>query len=1688
MPSIVSAQVNLDRYTPSDALMPYSLYTTDSIFLPSGSSGLSDSGWTGTAGGALFSSGAKIRSPYLSVVRGLTVGINSGNIRKLNVGQDFKIGDGNVLTDTVTLHSSLTLSSTNMSVAAPMYVTGNATFTGTTLAAAVRATGTVSGGALVAGGSRLSNQTFPAGIPQGFPLKVSDAKFLPGGLYLDSVTAGTIDINVNVGRNPAYHDTSFRTQADGSGIQQVEYWHCSTALPKAQADVVCRGDTLLPGNYGVLNIAKSERAVLLTEGLYVFDSIALASQSAIIAAQPGKGRTVVQTVRGVSSNGGNSFIGPAGAMMATGFGSKPGEFLGGTMMLVSGKDLVTSSDQRIWATLSAPRGELQFANQALLFGQAFGKVATGFNNVDFGKGAYIPFRGVVPKLLSLNPFQVWETADPACIDPSGRKCRDTVLTVRISEVTAYDVEARWRALERVPVSAVADDDFKSLSGKIFIPMNSLVATIKLRIYDDSAYEGPQTFRLVFDSIKGAGCPDAQGKVDTSIKSCEAIGTILDDDKAPILKVVSDSAVVEGNAGQKASTFKVFLLNPYHPADTLTLRDAPQLPVGFRWSTADVLASAADKDYLAQSATWDTIPAGKVSKSISVQVLGDLRYEHDEGFWVRVDQSTNATIDGPVTRDVGVILNDDAMPTLQISSPLVQEPSVYGDTAWATFVLKMSAPSGVVTDLRWSTRDSTALGTADFASVRGDYRSGTAHVAIPADTAQILVRIPVFGDTLYERTEYFSLKIDSLLECLILDSLGTATVLDGDSAPRLSVVDTLFKEPATGTLAAAVRLHLSRPSGLVTVFDWKAVDGSAKAGLDYTANGGSFRFRAGLSDTIVPVDILSDSLGGEGRETFQIQLSNVVDAVAGNFSGTVSIDDAQDRIRVWIDSLAPVAEADSLLHLQLRTDWIPAHPIRLDWRTVDGTAKSGWRYADTSGAPTLPAGSRSLPLPVRMTTDSLWEPPEYFVVRLDSVIAPYGTVDVDTNAHAWIREPKALTLEFTTPDTAVREDVAGTVKVGIRLSQPASIPIAIRFPLQGTSTAKAGEDFNAETDSFVVPAGNRSWNWPVAVVADSKIEPDEIAAFGLVPLQWAVAGSRDRWTLTILDDDSIPVIVIRTPPDGLHTKDSVHTIIWTINGVEQPKKDTTFKRDGWHCVERHVVDRFDRVFGDTNCIWVDLTPPSIQVFKITGRNPHDRRVDTTWWGDLAKTRYGKDTIWYWTRDSILNSDGKSWRVEVDTHFAATDFRTEGLHPTQVSFCDSVGHCVVDTGWIDLVLRLPKPIRGVYYDRDGDGRIETLVVQLSDAWNSDIVPRFDFGLPPEERHDQKPDSTKPFPEFGDSWDETRFVIRIQEPFRFGATGFSNLKGILWEDWRDTAYADTFPIVDSVAPVILEAVIHRTERYGVQDTLLVSPSEPIRLADGKAWLQVAMCPLGTTKCADSLRIWATVPATLLLKSGDGRYMFLVPPGASGSIRPGDPMRFLEGVSDTAGNQVVPSEVVWKTIVQGAPRPPFVTVKPPYDIPRIDAGERDRVGPGGILIKATRGGGEKLQYWDPERGYLSDDDPAVRSICREDRYCNGPTININQPVRMIIYLYDNAGTYVVSRQVDITQADLDALSGDQLDRLKISLQWNHRTTDGSVVGTGVYIWRIVSYVKIPGRMQPAIENSLYKVGVRVEGHDGFF
>ena len=87
---------------------------------------------------------------------------------------------------------------------------------------------------------------------------------------------------------------------------------------------------------------------------------------------------------------------------------------------------------------------------------------------------------------------------------------------------------------------------------------------------------------------------------------------------------------------------------------------------------------------------------------------------------------------------------------------------------------------------------------------------------------------------------------------------------------IAVADARVDEAAGALLAFAVTLSRAA-SGTVTV-DFATADGSAQAGVDYTAARDTLTFQAGESPQTVNVTVLDD-LHDEGEETLTLSLSN-----------------------------------------------------------------------------------------------------------------------------------------------------------------------------------------------------------------------------------------------------------------------------------------------------------------------------------------------------------------------------------------------------------------------------------------------------------------------------------------------------------------------------------------------------------------------------------------------------------------------------------------------------------------------------------------------------------------------------------------------------------------------------------------------------------------------------------------------
>ena len=409
------------------------------------------------------------------------------------------------------------------------------------------------------------------------------------------------------------------------------------------------------------------------------------------------------------------------------------------------------------------------------------------------------------------------------------------------------------------ITATAGKDYTATSGTASMSGGGChCASISVPILGDKTTEGTETFQVNLSNPVSGVIGDGQG-----------IGTIYDNEGPPSL-VVADTAVAE-SAG--TLSFSVLLTNPSASV------------VAVDYATADGTALAGS-DYTATSNSL-TFSPGQTSKTVPVPVTNDSLNEDDETFTLNL---TNASGAGIVdAQGVGTIQDDDPEPDLSIGNAAVTEGDV--GTTTATFTLTLSTASGREVDVDYATADATASAGADYQAA-----SGTVAFSPGETTKQIAVTVD--GDAVYEGNETFTVGLAAPVNANIVGGSGLGTIADDDAGPKLSVDDPAVAEGGSGTSILTFTVTMDPSSASAVTVDYATADGTATAGLDYTATSGTLTLAPGETTKTVAVDVAGDSTY-EPDETVTLTLSNPA-------GGGSKIVDAQGTGTIQNDDKAPTS--------------------------------------------------------------------------------------------------------------------------------------------------------------------------------------------------------------------------------------------------------------------------------------------------------------------------------------------------------------------------------------------------------------------------------------------------------------------------------------------------------------------------------------------------------------------------------------------------------------------------------------------------------------------------------------------------------------------------------------------------------------------------------------------------------------
>jgi len=331
-------------------------------------------------------------------------------------------------------------------------------------------------------------------------------------------------------------------------------------------------------------------------------------------------------------------------------------------------------------------------------------------------------------------------------------------TFRLSAATSRAVAADYTT---VADTALAGSDFEAVSGRLVFAPGTTEQTVNVRIIGDRLDEADERFFIRLQNLSNA----ESGNIFHV--------TILDDDSTPTISV-SDTSVVEGNAGTTNAVFN------------LTLSAASGRTARIRFEAVPGTATAGE-DFTAASGLVTFLP-GETTKMAHIAVVGDTLVEPDESFIVNLGSPINVVIaDG---QGQGTIINDDGTPQsslLQFGAANFQLNE--SERSVVLSVVRIGdASSAATVDYRTADADTFTVSCANAAGAQGsayarcDFATAVGRLSFNANETQKTISVPLINDGHVEGNETFQVILSNPTGAALgSPGAATVTIADNDAA-------------------------------------------------------------------------------------------------------------------------------------------------------------------------------------------------------------------------------------------------------------------------------------------------------------------------------------------------------------------------------------------------------------------------------------------------------------------------------------------------------------------------------------------------------------------------------------------------------------------------------------------------------------------------------------------------------------------------------------------------------------------------------------------------------------------------------------------------------------------------------------------------------------------------------------------
>lgn len=474
--------------------------------------------------------------------------------------------------------------------------------------------------------------------------------------------------------------------------------------------------------------------------------------------------------------------------------------------------------------------------------------------------------------------------------------------VTLSAATDQTVSVQVATANGTSNPAMAGSDYAAQSSTVTFAPGETQKTISVAVNGDTIDEANETFFVNLSNASGAVIADGQG-----------LGTINDNDVLPQATLSGASVISEGNGGADFPKALVFTVSLNTASGRSLSVNYAVAPGATNPATAPGFATS---DFLAQSDSDGgtpgklTIPAGALSGTITVPIVGDTRDELDETLKITLSGASNvALVSSTLTT---TITDDDATPGISVLTPAEKPEGNNGTvtTNKIVFAVRLGAVSGRTVTVNYA----LSPGTGNAATAGVDYLDATDSdggtpgvLTIPAGQSGGSITIPLVGDLLDEFNETVKVTLSAPTNAVLAISTAQGGIQDDDATPTIRAAGNVSVIEGNGGTASPTNMvftvNLSAASGRAVSVKYAVAPGSTNpatrpgfSGADYMAQSdsdggtaGTLNIPAGATFGTITVPIMGDT-SIEANETLTLTLSNAVNATLGTATATGTIQD------------------------------------------------------------------------------------------------------------------------------------------------------------------------------------------------------------------------------------------------------------------------------------------------------------------------------------------------------------------------------------------------------------------------------------------------------------------------------------------------------------------------------------------------------------------------------------------------------------------------------------------------------------------------------------------------------------------------------------------------------------------------------------------------------------------------------